>query len=169
MSAEEREHAARRVIRDTMWWSMGAGLVPPPFADVVAISSVHLGMLKALAAIYDVKYSDDRGKAVIAALTGSLIAHVVARDVTADTIAVTAGSEPFLGSMSLWQYAGASGYAVGRILAHHFATVGTLTDFSPARYGQYFREQFEEGARLAESMRQKASYIAAPDADATLA
>lgn len=166
MEPGERAEAARRVIRDTMWWSMGAGLVPPPFADVVALSSVHLGMLKSLAAIHGIRISEERARAVIASLTGSLVAHVVARDVSSGAIALSQGSEPFLGSMSLWQYAGASGFAVGRVLARHFESGGELADFVPARHGAFLREQFDEGARLAQEMADRARAASAPDAPA---
>ena len=44
-----------------------------PFIDVALVSGIQLDMLRRLAKLYDVAFSEDWGKSVLATLAGSLI------------------------------------------------------------------------------------------------
>ena len=48
---------ADKIIRDHVVWSMGAGLIPVPLADIAAVSAVQLDMLSKLATEYQVRFS----------------------------------------------------------------------------------------------------------------
>ena len=52
-------------------WSGVAGLIPLPVVDVLAVGTLQVQMLRRLSQIYDVEFSENRGKALIAALAGT--------------------------------------------------------------------------------------------------
>ena len=64
---------ADTIIRNHMLWSMGAGFIPVPIADFFAVSAVQLDMIRQLCNVYNIDFKQTQGKAVITALTLSLI------------------------------------------------------------------------------------------------
>jgi len=73
MTVSENEQKALKTVKNYMWWSMGAGLIPVPFVDLVAVSGVQLKMLAEISKIYGVQFQESRGKAVIGSLIGSIV------------------------------------------------------------------------------------------------
>src|SRR3974377_1017776 len=70
---EPRDQAASKLVDRFAIWSGVAGLVPVPVIDVLAVGGLQLQMLRRLSQIYDVEFSENRGKALIAALAGCMI------------------------------------------------------------------------------------------------
>src|SRR5215472_12597054 len=70
---EQRDQAASKLVDRFSLWSGVAGLVPVPVVDVLAVGGLQLQMLRRLSQIYDVEFSENRGKALIAALAGCMI------------------------------------------------------------------------------------------------
>ena len=68
-----REEMASELVHRFALWSGVAGLVPLPVVDVIAVGGLQVQMLRRLSQIYDVEFSENRGKALIAALAGSMI------------------------------------------------------------------------------------------------
>src|ERR1700761_1428681 len=73
MTDAEREEAAGQLVDRYSLWSGAAGLVPIPLVDIAAVGGVQLQMLRKLSEIYNVPFTDNRGKSVIASLAGALI------------------------------------------------------------------------------------------------
>ena len=71
--AEPRDEVASRLVDRFSIWSGVAGLVPVPVIDLVAVGGLQLQMLRRISQIYDVPFSENRGKALIAALAGALV------------------------------------------------------------------------------------------------
>src|SRR5690349_21970897 len=69
---ERRELACKLVDRFAIWAGI-AGIVPVPVLDLVAVGGLQLQMLRRLSQMYDVPFSTNKGKSVIASLAGSLI------------------------------------------------------------------------------------------------
>ena len=94
----EREEAASQLVDRFSLWSGAAGLIPVPLFDVLAVGGVQMQMLRRLSEIYNVPFTDNRGKSVIASLAGAIIPAS-----TATTTAMTFGSlikgVPGFGSM----------------------------------------------------------------------
>src|ERR1700758_4010229 len=65
---EDRDQLASQVVDRFSLWSGAAGLIPIPLVDVAAVGGVQLIMLRRLSEIYDVPFSDNRGKSIIASL-----------------------------------------------------------------------------------------------------
>ncbi|MCW5213493.1 hypothetical protein VU04_11355, partial [Desulfobulbus sp. TB] len=58
------------IIENHVYMSIGIGLLPIPFLDVVAITGIQLNLTKKLAELYNISFFEDMGKNIIGALTG---------------------------------------------------------------------------------------------------
>ena len=144
----ERTEEANSIIKNHMMWSMGAGLIPVPIADVFAVSAIQLDMVRQLCNLYEVNYKDTEGKAVISSLTGSVLARVGAR-----AIKFIPGVGSVIGGVTLAILSGASTYALGEVFKKHFETGGTFLDFDPARLKKVYDEMFEKGKTYAKKIK----------------
>src|SRR5215470_9514695 len=70
---EQRDQVASKLVDRFAIWSGVAGLVPLPVVDVLAVGGLQVQMLRRLSQIYGVEFSENRGKALIAALAGCMI------------------------------------------------------------------------------------------------
>ncbi len=140
--ADGRRAVAAKLVERFALWSGVAGIIPVPFVDLAAVGSVQVLMLRRISQIYDVPFSANRGKALIASLAGSMIpassgmgAASITKSVPVVGTAVSAVVMPALS-------AGAT-YAIGMAFIQHFASGGTLLDFSPQKYREFFKAQKE--------------------------
>ncbi len=145
---EIRTSNANSVIKNHMIWSMGAGFIPVPIADLFAVSAIQLDMIRQLCKVYDISFKETEGKAIITALTGSGLARLGAR-----AIKFIPGVGSILGGVTLAILSGASSYAIGEVFKKHFETGGTFLDFDPSRLTKYYNEKFEKGKALAKQMQ----------------
>jgi uncharacterized protein (DUF697 family) len=141
-TAANRTETASKLVDRFALWSGVAGLVPLPVVDVVAVGGLQVQMLRRLSQIYDVEFSDNRGKALIAALAGSMIPA---------TSGIGAASSlkfvPIVGTLAAAFVmpvlsAGAT-YAIGKAFIQHFESGGTLLDFNPPDYRDFVKSQKE--------------------------
>ena len=51
----------------------------------------------------------------------------------------------------------ATTYGLGKVFALHFASGGTLLDFDPQKLRDYFAEQVEQGKKVVDSLKKKAT------------
>ena len=70
---EQREEMASKLVDRFAIWSGVAGLIPLPVVDVVTVGGLQIQMLRRISQIYEVPFSENTGKALIAALAGTLI------------------------------------------------------------------------------------------------
>jgi uncharacterized protein (DUF697 family) len=136
-----------RIVKDHVLWSIGAGLVPLPILDIVAVAAVQLDMLKQLASAYGVPFTESEGKAWVTALAGNVAARV-----GANAIKLIPGLGTLLGGVSMSLLAGASTYAMGQVAAGHFERGGTFgnLDFTSAR--RIYEEELERGREVARDL-----------------
>lgn len=154
MTAEEREEMASQLVDRFSVWSGAAGLVPVPLVDLVAVAGVQLQMLRKLSEIYEVPFSDNRGKSIIASLAGAIIPAS-----TATTTAMTFGSlikgipviGTTIGALTMPIYAACATFVIGKVFMKHFASGGTLLDFNPPDYREFIKSQQERFKRRAAS------------------
>ncbi len=147
---EDKRTEANSIIKNHMMWSMGAGLIPVPIADVFAVSAIQLDMVRQLCNLYEINYKETEGKAVISAITGSLMARVGARG-----IKLIPGVGSVIGGVTLAVLSGASTYALGEVFKKHFETGGTFLDFDPSRLKKVYDEMFEKGKRYAQEIKKE--------------
>jgi uncharacterized protein (DUF697 family) len=148
----EKEQQALKTVKNYMWWSMGAGLIPVPFVDLLAVSGVQLKMLADVSKIYGVEFQENRGKAVV----GSLMGYIVPSTISFGSLGSLLKAIPLVGTLvggaSMALFSGASAYALGKVFIQHFESGGTFLTFDPAKVKEHFQAQFEEGAKVAADM-----------------
>lgn len=142
----ERSKHAETIIRNHVLWSMGAGFIPVVIADVFAVSALQLDMIRQLARIHNIDFSETQGKAIVTSLTSATLARITAGSV-AKLIPVV-GS--VIGGISNSIFAGASTYALGEVFKKHFESGGTFLDFDTSRLSKVYKEKFEKGKKVAE-------------------
>lgn len=145
-----RRDSANSIIKNHMIWSMGAGFIPVPIADLFAVSAIQLDMIRQMCKLYEVDFKQTEGKAVITALTGSGLARLGAR-----AVKFIPGVGSILGGITMSVLSGASTFALGEVFKKHFETGGTFLDFDPERLKKYYHEKFEKGKEMAEELRKK--------------
>jgi len=139
---EQRHEMAAKLVDRFAVWSGVAGLIPLPFVDVAAVWGLQLQMLRRLSQIYDVQFSENRGKALIASLAGTMI------PVTSGMGAASAlKGVPLLGMMAsafvMPVLSAGATYAIGKAFVQHFESGGTLLDFNPPDYKEFIKAQKE--------------------------
>lgn len=147
----ERSRHAETVIRNHVIFSMGAGFIPLPVADIFAVSASQLDMIRQLCKVYEVDFAETQGKAIVSALTSSTLARIGAGSL-AKMIPVV-GS--IVGGVTNSVLAGASTYALGEVFKRHFETGGTVLDFDTERLKKVYKEKFEKGKKVAQEWKQE--------------
>jgi len=138
----ERRLTAAKVVDRFSFWSGVAGLLPIPFVDLAAVAAVQIQMLRVISRIYDVPFSENRGKVLIAGLFGTIIPVStgvgMASVVKSIPVAGTA-----VGALVTPALAVAATYAIGRVFIQHFASGGTLLDFEPPNYREFISREMQ--------------------------
>ncbi len=141
---------ANKIIKNHMLLSMGAGAIPIPIVDFVAVSAIQVDMIRALSQQYDVKFEEHQGKALITALTGTGIARLGAGMIK---IIPVVGS--VLGGVTFAAISGASTYALGEVFKKHFETGGDFLNFNVENFKNYYKEKFDQGKEMAKDMEKE--------------
>lgn len=148
---EDLNQRAESAVRNHVIWSMGAGFIPIPIADFVAVAAVQLDMIRTLSNIYGVDFKETEGKALVTSLTGSGLSRIGANAL----IKLIPGFGSVLGGVSMSIVSGASTYALGQVFKTHFSVGGTFLDFDTDRFQRYYDEQFEKGKEVAQDIQKE--------------
>lgn len=151
---EDRDKLASQVVDRFTLWSGAAGLVPIPILDVAAVGGIQLLMLRRLAEIYGVPFSENRGKSVIASVAGSVLPAS-----TATSSAMTVGSLMkglpgvgwAVGALTMPVFSAGATWVIGKVFIQHFASGGTLLDFNPPDYREFIKAQKERFSARSET------------------
>ncbi len=150
MTSKERISEANHIVKNRMIASVGAGLIPFPVVDIVALTGIQLDTVRALCKLYNIQFSKDIGKTAVTTLTGGVVPVV-----SAPWVSSLAKTIPFVGQIvgaaSMPIIAGASTYAVGKVFIQHFESGGTFLTFDPEKVKGYFKEEFEKGKEFAKN------------------
>lgn len=148
----EREEKAREIVKNHMWMSVGAGLIPIPWVDLAAIAGVQLKVLAALSKIYGVPFHKNYGKAAIASLASFVLPHAMAFGTAGSILKLI----PIIGTLpgAVWQSAisGAYTWALGNVFIQHFESGGTFLNFDAEKVKEHFQAEFEEGRKMSAPM-----------------
>jgi uncharacterized protein (DUF697 family) len=138
----DRDALANRLVNRFAMWAGVAGLLPFPVVDVVAIGGLQVQMVRRLSQIFGVPFSENRGKAIIMSLAGTLIP-------TTSGIGAASAMKfvPIFGTLTgglvMPALSAGATYAIGKAFIQHFASGGTLLDFNPPDYKEFVRRQKE--------------------------
>jgi uncharacterized protein (DUF697 family) len=142
MTPEQRDEMASKLIERFAIWSGVGGLIPLPVVDVLAVGGLQIQMLRRLSQIYGVPFSENRGKALIASLAGSMIPATSGIGATSALKFVPVVGMVAAAFVMPVLSAGAT-YAIGKAFIQHFASGGTLLDFNPPDYREFIKAQKE--------------------------
>jgi len=139
---EDREEEASKLVNRFAVWSGVAGLIPVPVVDTVAVGGLQLQMVRRISQIFDVPFSENSGKALIASLVGAMVPA---------TSSIGAASMlkmvPVVGTLTsafvMPVLSAGATYAIGKAFIQHFASGGTLLDFNPPDYREFVKAQKE--------------------------
>jgi uncharacterized protein (DUF697 family) len=143
---------AGKIVRKNVAWAMGAGFVPVPLLDAGLASFVQLKMLSDLAYNYELPFSRDMVKSIVATLLGYLSVNTLRNSLITSMVK----SLPYaniVGIMTMPVYAGAVTYAIGKIFVSHFESGGSFKNFNPKKNKNLFNELYQEGLTVASDMK----------------
>jgi len=153
---------AERVLRHHVWGAMGIGLIPVPLMDFAALSLLQLMLLKKLANVYDVPFSNDMAKSVISSLFSSSLSFPATALLTVgvEKLAFTASIAKFIpgigfsvAAAAMPVMSGAATYALGKVFIRHFGAGGTFLTLDTGKAQEYYRQMFEEGKHMVKNMK----------------
>lgn len=140
-----RLETANELIRKYSTISMGAGLIPVPFVDMVALTGIQLKMLHHLAELYDISFSKELAKSLVASLLGGVISTQTAMETVMSLSKLIPVGGLVTGMVTMSLFGGAATYAVGKVFIQHFESGGTFLDLDPTKVREYFAAEFEKG------------------------
>ena len=136
-----RIDAARGIVGSFSMMAAGAGLVPVPALDMLAIGGLQLKMISALSDHYKVPFSKDSGKAVLSAVVGGVFSTRFAYGIGGSLLKAIPVIGPVISSFAMPGFGAAFTYAVGTVFVQHFESGGTLRNADgPKMRGQLDRE-----------------------------
>jgi uncharacterized protein (DUF697 family) len=154
MNHEEKREKADSIILSHVGFAASAALLPLPIADIAAVGAVQLNMLRQLASLYRVGFIDALGKNIISALVGSSLARV-----GASLIKLIPGVGTAIGEFTMPALSAASTYALGQVVASHFAKGGSLDDFDFKMAKRKYDEEIKKGKEVAKNTAAQAEAV----------
>ncbi|MEM6321848.1 MAG: DUF697 domain-containing protein [Bacteroidota bacterium] len=150
--------AAQSIIKRHVFFSTGAGFIPVPVLDIVAVSAIQIDMLRQLCKLYGQDFKDSKGKAFVGTLTGTTLSRVAAHSVGSVFKVI-----PFVGSIvggvTTSAFAGAATYAIGQVVTQHFASGGSFDNFKVDDLKDFYKEQMEKGKEVVEEWKEEAENL----------
>ncbi len=153
------------IIKHHVWGSMGIGLIPVPLVDFVALTGIQIHMLRRVAELYNLPFSRDRAKNIVASLLGSFTSTAAAPSITISLTKIIPILGQAFGVITMPVLSGAATYAVGKVFVRHFASGGTFLTFDHKKVQEYYMEMFREGERLAAAMKDSKQPVAETQAE----
>lgn len=136
---------AETTVKRYMLGAVAVGLVPFPLIDMAALAALQLKMLHSLATLYEVEFSSQLGKSLIAALLGGGMPVSLSSQVARVALKSLPVYGWVAGLISTAVFGGASTYAMGQVFIQHFASGGTFLTFDPQQVRAYYAQQFARG------------------------
>ena len=158
--AKQRQAQSHKIIRRNVYWALGAGLVPVPVADLLAMTGVQVKMLKELSDLYQVKFFEEKAKTTIGSLVAGLGSLSLAGAVAGSLFKVVPVLGQVVGFIGVPLMAGALTMAVGNVFAMHYESGGTLLDFDAVKMRKYFTKEYENAKTHVQEMRKEAKHAA---------
>lgn len=146
---------AQPIIKRHVLFSMGAGFIPIPIVDIAAVTAVQLDMLRQLCKLYDQDYNDSSGKAFVGTIAGNTLSRIAAHTIGSvfKTVPIIGSA---LGGATVSAFSGATTYAIGQVVAQHFASGGSINEFDAEELRDFYQEQFQKGKDIVDDWADKA-------------
>jgi uncharacterized protein (DUF697 family) len=139
---ESNQELASKLVDRFAVWSGVAGLIPIPVVDLLAVGGLQVQMLRRLSQIYNVEFTENRGKALIAAIAGTMIPATSGMGAASALKGVPVAGM-LAGAFVMPVLSAGATYAIGKAFVQHFESGGTLLDFNPPDYREFVKAQKE--------------------------
>jgi len=141
----DRGARAHELVNHRLGLSLGAGMLPVPIFDVVAISGIQLKLIADLSRLYEVPFARHRAQAIMLSLLGGIGSFSLATGIIGSLLKTLPGAGSLIGAATLPVTATALTYAVGHVFIEHFESGGTLLDFDTGVAKRQFERLVAEG------------------------
>jgi len=140
---------ADSVIRNNVYWSIGAGVIPLRFLDTAALIAVQVKLLKELGDLYGVPFRANAVKSSVAALLAGIGTTAISGGILSSGVAYgLLRNAPVFGTLfslaTQPAFAAAFTYAVGKTFKRHFESGGTFLSFNAKKAKDEFAAEFAE-------------------------
>ena len=149
-----RAARADEIIRRNVLWALGAGVLPIPVFDILAITGVQIKMLREFSTLYRVNFTEGLVKKIVVSLLSSvgtvglgLIGSSLLKVIPAIGTALGVASTPIV--------AGTLTHAMGKVFVMHFESGGTFLDFDPQAMRHYFKQEFDKAKDVVAQMHKE--------------
>ena len=143
VDAAATKSRARKLVERFSLYSGVAGLLPVPVVDVAAVGGVQLQMLRRISQLYNVPFSKNRGKAIVASLAGTMIPASTGLGVASMAKSVPVAGTA-IGAMTAPALSVGATYVIGMAFVEHFARGGTLLDVDPPDHREFIKAPAEQ-------------------------
>jgi uncharacterized protein (DUF697 family) len=143
---------AQETVNKYAMGSMAVGFIPLPLIDLAALTATQLKMLQSLANQYEIEFSQEVVKSLVASLLGGVM-PVSAASSLASLIKVVPVIGQASGMISMATMGAAGTYAVGTVFIEHFESGGTFLTFDAEKVKEKFQILFEEGKHFVTKMK----------------
>lgn len=150
MGMDSNLERADRIVERSVGWSLGAGLIPIPVADMVAVTAIQIDMVHELTKIYGVDFRRRNLETWLNTLAGSALPKLGSQ-----AVKMIPGIGAVVGGVSMAILSGASTYATGQVFMDHFEKGGTLEDFDVEAMKGFYQREFERGKQFARDMQEE--------------
>ena len=140
----EREMTALNLVNRYSLYSAGVGLIPLPLVDMAGVAAIQVKLLSDLSALYEVPFSENRGKSIVAALLGGIAPASMAASGFGQLFRSIPIFGQAFGFLTVSLFATAATWAVGRVFIQHFESGGTFLNFDPTKAGKMVQDEFEK-------------------------
>lgn len=150
MNSEERLAAAEAILRRNVLWACGAGILPLPVFDMLAVTGIQIKTIKQLSNLYGISFREELAKKLVASLLTGVVGVGLGVALAASIAKLIPVVGTALGAVTVPVIAGALTHATGKVFIMHFEAGGTLLDFDAAAMRAHFKAEFD-GAKEAVS------------------
>lgn len=154
-SDEVTSSTPMEIVKKNMLWSGGAGLLPIPLVEFVALSGLQVKLIKELSDHYGVPFRQDLAKSIVLSLVGSLGGMKIAQILATSSLRAVPIAGPMISALSLPAMSAGVAYAVGKVFIAHYETGGTLLSFDADKMKGHFKDMYQEGVKKAGSLKDK--------------
>ncbi len=147
---EENKKDIDDIIKSHVIFSMTAGAIPIPLADIAAVTAIQVDMIKQIAVLYDIDYDENKGKSIASAITGATAARL-----GASVVKAIPGVGTLIGMGMQMILSGASTYALGHLFKNHFSDSGTMLNISLEIFKKSYEVLFKKGKKFAKGLKGK--------------
>lgn len=139
-----RKEQAHKIVQNHLLFAGGAGLVPIPGVDIVAVTAIQIEMLRQLSNLYGHNFAENQIKSYMSAFTGGVVARLGASALKTIPVVGTA-----LGSASMALTASASTYAIGQVFLSHYEAGGNNDNFDAEAFRKLYEQELKRGKEIA--------------------